>query len=106
MESNIDDPLGAEELAAAAAVSVRQMERLFSRHFGISPKRHYQKVRLQRANDLLVQTDLAIAQIAITTGFAAVSHFSKCFKVQFGFSPHVWRNKTLRQQTFVTHNGV
>ena len=87
MEGSIDAPLGAEELAEAAGVSVRQMERLFRRYLGTSPKRHYQALRLNRAKDLLVQSNLSITEIAMATGFAAVSHFSKCFRRQFSVSP-------------------
>lgn len=88
MEETIDAPLGAEELAEEAGVSVRQMERLFRRYLGTSPKRHYQALRLNRAKDLLVQSDLSITEIAMATGFAAVSHFSKCYRAQFGSSPY------------------
>lgn len=88
MEATIDSPVGAEDLASEAGVSVRQMERLFRQHIGTSPKRHYQVLRLNRAKDLLVQTDLSITEIAMATGFAAVSHFSKCFKATFGISPN------------------
>jgi transcriptional regulator GlxA family with amidase domain len=95
MEGSIDAPLGAEELAEAAGVSVRQMERLFRRYLGTSPKRHYQALRLNRAKDLLVQSNLSITEIAMATGFAAVSHFSKCFRAQFGVSPYGSRTSAL-----------
>lgn len=95
MEGSIDAPLGAEELADSAGVSVRQMERLFRRYLGTSPKRHYQTLRLNRAKDLLVQSNLSITEIAMATGFAAVSHFSKCFRAQFGVSPYGSRTSAL-----------
>jgi transcriptional regulator GlxA family with amidase domain len=95
MEGSIDAPLGAEELAGAAGVSVRQMERLFRRYLATSPKRHYQMLRLNRAKDLLVQSNLSITEIAMATGFAAVSHFSKCFRAQFGVSPYGSRTSVL-----------
>lgn len=95
MEGSIDAPLGAEELADSAGVSVRQMERLFRRYLGTSPKRHYQALRLNRAKDLLVQSNMSITEIAMATGFAAVSHFSKCFRAQFGVSPYGSRTSML-----------
>ena len=49
MESNLEDPLGSEALAAAAGMSLRQLERVFDRHFGMSPRRYYLDLRLQRA---------------------------------------------------------
>lgn len=88
MEETMDAPLAAEELAGAAGVSVRQMERLFRRYLGTSPKRHYKALRLNRARDLLVQSDLSISEIAVATGFAVASHFSRCFMARFGTSPY------------------
>lgn len=95
MEGSIDAPLGAEDLADAAGISVRQMERLFRRYLATSPKRHYQALRLNRAKDLLVQSNMSITEIAMATGFAAVSHFSKCFRAQFGVSPYGSRTSML-----------
>src|SRR4051812_26818948 len=59
MESNLEDPLDAEKLADAAGISLRQLERLFHRHFNMAPRRYYLDLRLQRARALLQYTDMA-----------------------------------------------
>src|SRR3954471_1198405 len=53
MEENLEDPLDAERLAEAAGISLRQLERLFHRHFSMAPRRYYLDLRLQRARALL-----------------------------------------------------
>ena len=87
MESNLEEPVAAQEIAASVGLSRRQLERLFSRHLGQSPQRYYRGLRLSRARMLLLQTDLSVLEIAVATGFSAPSHFSKCYREQFGHSP-------------------
>lgn len=94
MEATLDAPLSAPELAAAAGLSVRQMERLFRRYIGTTPNKHYNLLRLNRARDLLVQTDLSITEISVATGFLSQSHFAKRFKAQFGVSAYVTREQS------------
>ncbi|WP_415233696.1 helix-turn-helix transcriptional regulator, partial [Pseudorhodobacter sp.] len=52
-----------------------------------SPKRYIVERRLHRAKNLIAQTELPIAQIAMACGFNSTSHFSKVFRSQFGNSP-------------------
>jgi transcriptional regulator GlxA family with amidase domain len=66
---------------------MRQIERLFERDMGMSPKRYYRKLRLERARDLLVHSSMPIVDVAIATGFISASHFAKTFKTLFGFTP-------------------
>ena len=39
------------------------------------------KIRLQKARNLLLQTDMNVLQIAMACGFTSSSHFSKCYKL-------------------------
>ena len=59
MEQNLEDPLDAAALAKRAGLSLRQLERLFHRHFSMTPHRYYLDLRLQRARALLQYSDLA-----------------------------------------------
>jgi AraC family transcriptional regulator len=47
--------------------------------------------RLARAQDLLVKTDLALAEVALTTGFADQSHFCRRFRELVGLPPRSYR---------------
>ncbi len=61
-------------------MSTRQLERLFRRYLNRSPKRYYMELRLQKARNLLMQTDMSVINVALACGFASPSHFSKCYR--------------------------
>ncbi|WP_052249550.1 GlxA family transcriptional regulator [Tateyamaria sp. ANG-S1] len=87
MENNLEDPLRPDEIAELIQLSTRQLERLFARHLGMSPKRHYLQLRLEKARGLLRQTGLSVTDICVACGFRSLSHFSKSYRGAFGLSP-------------------
>jgi transcriptional regulator GlxA family with amidase domain len=52
-------------------MSTRQLERLFRRYLNRSPKRYYMELRLQKARNLLMQTDMSVINVALACGFAS-----------------------------------
>ncbi|MEX3007830.1 GlxA family transcriptional regulator [Hoeflea sp. TYP-13] len=103
MEQNIEDGLSSSELAKRVNISTRQLERLFQRYLGQTPKRYFTELRLQRARNLLEQTDMKIIDIAVACGFSSPAHFSKLFRRRFDNSPHGLRKEKLfgrRRQGF------
>jgi AraC family transcriptional regulator, glycine betaine-responsive activator len=91
MEDNIEKPLSLDEIAAAAALSRRQIERLFKRHLDCVPNRYYLQMRLRRARELLLQTSMPIIDITAACGFQSPPHFSRCYRTQFGCPPSAER---------------
>ena len=87
MEANIEEPLTLDELAGYVKVSRRQLERLFRKYLDRAPTRYYLELRLKRAREFLLQTDLSIIDIALACGFASSPHFSKCYHDYFGRPP-------------------
>ncbi|MEH6728640.1 MAG: GlxA family transcriptional regulator [Hyphomicrobiales bacterium] len=102
MESNISEPLALTEIADISNLSRRQIERLFRQNLGRSPARYYSELRLDRARHLLLQSNLPIVDVAIASGFVSASHFSKCYRDQFGLSPQVERRAKERVQRAAT----
>lgn len=96
MEENLESPLSGVRLADHANLSTRQLERMFRKFFDQSPVRYYNGLRLQRANDLLIHTDMTLIDIAFACGFGSESSFSKNFQKKFGVSPHQTRQNHLR----------
>ena len=88
MESNIEEPIRPSILAGQAGMSTRQLERLFRRYLDRSPKRYYMELRLQRARQLLLQTEMSVIDVALACGFASPSHFSKCYRAHFDRTPY------------------
>jgi transcriptional regulator GlxA family with amidase domain len=87
MNENIENPMSSHEIAAEIGISCRQLERIFSKHLNVAPTRYCLELRLNRARNLLLQSEASIAEIAVASGFSSMSHFSKVFRSRFGYSP-------------------
>ena len=88
MEQNIEEPVSPSILAQRVGMSTRQLERLFRRYLNRSPKRYYMELRLQKARNLLMQTDMSVINVALACGFASPSHFSKCYRAHYDTTPY------------------
>jgi transcriptional regulator GlxA family with amidase domain len=88
MEANIEEPISPSILAHEAGMSTRQLERLFRRYLSRSPKRYYMELRLEKARNLLMQTDMTVINVALACGFASPSHFSKCYRAHYQTTPY------------------
>ncbi|HMS96194.1 MAG TPA: GlxA family transcriptional regulator [Tabrizicola sp.] len=88
MEGNIEDPMSPADLAEDVGMSTRQLERLFRRYLNRSPKRYYMELRLLKARNLLMQTDMSVINVALACGFASPSHFSKCYRSHYNTTPY------------------
>jgi AraC family carnitine catabolism transcriptional activator len=87
MEQHMEDPLAPDELAQEIGVTRRQLERLFCAALKDTPTHFYQQLRLNRARELLQQTDMTITSICVACGFESPSHFSRTYRARFGASP-------------------
>ena len=88
MEQNLEEPISPSVLAQEVGMSTRQLERLFRRYLNRSPKRYYMELRLQKARNLLMQTDMSVINVALSCGFASPSHFSKCYRAHYDTTPY------------------
>lgn len=86
-------PLGVDDLAESAGLSVSQLQREFSRLFGVTPIRYLREVRIGVAKHLLQTSDKAIANIASDCGFYDQSHFNRHFKSSTGLTPGQYRQR-------------
>lgn len=93
MEANIEEPMSPDELAHHVGLSRRQLERLFQKYLSCVPTRYYLELRLARARQLLLQTNLSIVDVALACGFVSAPHFSKCYRDFFGTPPRDERRR-------------
>ncbi|WP_193142090.1 GlxA family transcriptional regulator [Meridianimarinicoccus sp. MJW13] len=98
MEQNIEEPISPSILARDVGLSTRQLERLFRRYLNRSPKRYYMELRLQKARNLLMQTDMSVINVALACGFTSPSHFSKCYRAQYETTPYRERGAQAAQE--------
>jgi len=97
MEANIEEPLSTDEIAQLVGISRRQLERLFKQYLGSLPSRYYLELRLQRARQLLRDTNSSIVQVGLMCGFSSGSHFSTAFGALFGNTPREERQRKLSE---------
>jgi AraC family transcriptional regulator, glycine betaine-responsive activator len=46
------------------------------------------ELRLSKARNLLMQTDMSVINVALACGFASPSHFSKCYRAHYSTTPY------------------
>ena len=87
IENNISDPdLDIERFASEIGVSRMQLYRKLDALTEMTVKEFVRNIRLKRAAQLLVQKKLNVSEVAYAVGFKDLSHFRKCFKLEFGMS--------------------
>jgi len=91
MEANVAEPVDLAHLAQTAGLSERQLNRLFTDKLGRPTMRYYRELRLEKAQSLLRNSPLSLTEIALATGFASSSHFSRAYAAQFGQPPSAYR---------------
>jgi transcriptional regulator GlxA family with amidase domain len=91
VEANLEGRIELTDLAAVANLSRCHFACAFKQSLGCTPHRYVMSRRLEKARHLLKTSDLPIVEIALATGFADQSHFSRCFRAFFGASPMVFR---------------
>ena len=85
------EPLGVEDLAAAAGLSRAHFSREFRRAFGEPPHGYLLTRRLERAAALLRNTDRPVAEVCLDVGLTSVGSFTTSFKRTFGKTPTAYR---------------
>lgn len=96
MHAHLDRDLPLEELAGAAYLSPFHFARLFKKLTGASPHAYLGSLRVQRAQQLLAESDLAVSTIAARVGYSSPSHFSKAFRQATGMTPRAFRAAIVR----------
>ncbi len=82
-----------ESLAQDFHCSRSTIYRLFHQYFGEAPSRYVNRVRIQHAQLLLMNTDMSVSEIATAVGFPSVSYFSRLFRQVTGDSARTYRDR-------------
>jgi AraC-like DNA-binding protein len=93
--AHIDMQLGSsittDDLARIARLSPCHFSRAFRESFGDSPHKYVMRRRVERAQGLMLATELSLGQIAVECGLADQAHLCKLFLKIAGESPGMWR---------------
>ena len=91
MDARYREPLDVSALARAARLSPAHFSREFKREFGRTPHQYLLHRRLERAAELLRNTDRSVSDICFTVGLRSVGSFTSSFGREFGASPTAYR---------------
>ncbi|WP_237741040.1 helix-turn-helix domain-containing protein [Novosphingobium sp. B-7] len=83
-----------EEMSAVAGLTPSHFCRVFRKATGLSPHQYVMKTRLDKAQQMLHQSDLSIAAISESLGFTSQSHFTRAFRQFTGEAPSDFRKRT------------
>ena len=91
LAKNLDREITNAMLAEQAGISESHFRHMFMAAMGISPMRYVQQRRIERARELLANTNIPITHITATCGFVSQSYLTTCFKATYGITPAQFR---------------
>ncbi len=98
ISENLDRELSVKKISDSINISKSVLYRKFHLCFGITVNQYITRKRIEKAENLLKNTDSSIEAISRETGFSSAAHFSKSFKTEKGVSPLKFRKKAQKQQ--------
>lgn len=87
-----------DSMANELGISYSWFRRAFQNQTGFTPQRFRSLQRLDRACQLLTDSEQSIAEIARELGFSSQAYFARTFRKETGLSPSVWRASQLRRE--------
>lgn len=88
---NYTQPISRSDIAEAVGVSEAYLSQIFSQEIGISPLECLNRLRIQRAREMLRSTGESVTNIAAKVGFDDPAYFSRVFRKLNGCSPLAYR---------------
>ncbi|WP_431204984.1 helix-turn-helix domain-containing protein [Bradyrhizobium betae] len=97
VDKNLTGKITLQDMAGVAGLSRMHFAAQFRAATGVRPREYLLRRRIERAQELLKQAELALVDIALTVGFQTQAHFTTVFKRFVGDTPYQWRSAYLAQ---------
>jgi AraC-like DNA-binding protein len=91
VETNLASSISTSDISAAAGLTRMHFAAQFKAATGLRPHEYLLRRRVERAQEMLVQTAMSVVDIALSVGFQSQSHFTVVFNRFVGHPPHAWR---------------
>src|SRR6516165_5080392 len=91
VELHLSETIDLSTLATVAGLSMHHFARQFKQSAGVTPHHYLTQKRLERAQQMLAQTDLSLAEIAYAVGFSDQGHLARHFRGLLGTTPREFR---------------
>jgi transcriptional regulator GlxA family with amidase domain len=92
LQESIETPVNLEEMVKELPMGYSKFRKLFKEVTGTSPNQYHLDLRLDKARELILSTNLTINEVAFKTGFSSIFYFSRLFKKKNGMSPKEYRD--------------
>ena len=92
IHNNYGNDLSLDILSEEIHLSPRYLSALFIEEEGIGINRYIKNIRMQKARELLLETNLKVSDICLKVGYSNLSYFCKTFLENFGVTPDKFRN--------------
>ena len=93
MQENVERNLTLEQLATYFKYSSSHFSMLFQKETRMSPINYFIRLKIQKACQYIMLTNLKLNEISIKLGFEEPAYFSRIFTRVMGVSPSVYRKK-------------
>lgn len=92
IDAHYDENMKVEDLASLIHLQPNYFIKYFKKNFGDSPMKYVNKLRIEKAKELLKQSTIPVAEIARRVGIEDSYYFSRLFKKYAGVSPKSYRD--------------
>lgn len=96
LEDEVPENLSIEKLAAESGIHPVHLSRSFRKYFSMNFSTYLRRRRMERAELLLLDPAVSLAEVAHTCGFADQSHFVRSFRTVYGYTPGWYRKQMAR----------
>lgn len=93
LAENFDKHITIPQLARQTGINEAKLKEGFKELYGQSIHSYLQQLRLEKAQQLLLTTELSVTDITYHIGYSHVTHFTTLFKNEFGVTPTEFRKK-------------
>ena len=101
INQNFDRIISLDDLSSFAHVSKTTLIEIFKEVYGSTPIRYLNNLRMQKAKELLSDSDISISEISEMVGFQSIHYFSRNFKEREGCTPMEYRRRH-RDSRYIT----
>jgi len=91
IEENLEQPIRSPDLIALTGLSTGHFFRAFKETFGQAPFAYIARLRIERAQQMMLTTNRSLCQIALDCGMCDQSHLTRMFRQLVGMTPGEWR---------------
>ncbi|WP_163996037.1 helix-turn-helix domain-containing protein [Pyxidicoccus caerfyrddinensis] len=96
--AHLDGPLRLADLAERAQLSPYHFARAFKASTGETPRAYVERLRVEKAQELIRDTELPLADIALASGFSSQSRLTTAFRAATGFTPARFRKGAVARE--------